>query len=402
MIKKIGIMGGSFDPVHTGHLLIAERVSESLGLDKVLFIPAARQPFKDEGAFAEFNDRLAMVCLAISDNEFFEGSDIEGQREGKSYSIDTVKELLKIYPEGTEFYFIVGADSLAELDKWKKADKLFKLCSFAAVGRPGFKEKKVAERIKFLEDNFGADIKYIESPRLNISSTDIREKIKSGSSVKYMTPDCVVKYIEEKGLYGCKKEPFPEGKAIKRRLRTELKESRYIHTLGVAETSAELAKIFGEDEKKAYIAGLLHDCAKNFDREKTFALCEKYGVELDEVLKSQPDLIHPFLGSAVAKYEYGIEDSDILNAIKYHTTGRADMSSLEIIVYLADMIEPNRTPYEGLDKIRKLAYYDLKSAIAEALNQTIYFNRGKKDRAIHPLSLEAYEFYKKTKQEEQI
>lgn len=394
MAERIGIMGGSFDPVHFGHLVMAENVCDSLGLDRVLFIPAARQPFKTEGAFAEFEHRVEMLRLACEGNEYFHVLDIEGKREGKSYSFDTVKELRERYEKETELFFIIGADSLMELDKWKKADKLFKLCAFAAVGRPGVKDKRISEQKKRLEREFSADIRYVESPRLDISSTDIRSRLKIGASVKYLLPKAVIKYIEDNELYGCNNELFPEGRRIKRKLRSELKESRYIHTLGVAEESSSLAKRYGEDERKAYIAGLLHDCAKNFDREKTFALCEKYSVELDDVLKKQPDLIHSFLGAAVARYEYGVEDEDILNAIRYHTTGRADMSSLEMIVYLADMIEPNRSFYEGLDKIRKLAYYDLKSAVAEAVSQTITFNEGKKGRVIHPLSLQTFEFYK--------
>ncbi|MCD8090796.1 MAG: nicotinate-nucleotide adenylyltransferase [Clostridiales bacterium] len=400
-MEKIGIMGGTFDPIHFGHLSLAEAVRCELDLDKIIFIPAGEPPHKEAENLGSTEDRYNMTLLGCRDNPFFEVSRIELDREGLSYSVDTVRALKELYPEGTEFYFILGADSLMDLEKWREPKLLLSLCSFAAVARPGFKNKKTEAQIKKLEEKFNADIKYIESSKLDISSTDIRRRIAAGKSVKYNVPETVIKYIEEKELYGFKPEFYPEVRGFKKKLKLELKPSRYIHTLGVADEAVRLAEKHGEDKHKAYIAGLLHDCAKNFDRERTFKFCDEYGVSLDKILREQPDLIHSFLGAAAAEREYGVKDRDVLNAICYHTTGRPGMSPLEEIVYIADMTEPNRTHYEGLDKIRELSYYNLKEAVSEALNQTINFNK-EKGRIVHPLSIEAFEYYKKYLREEII
>jgi nicotinate-nucleotide adenylyltransferase len=169
-----------------------------------------------------------------------------------------------------------------------------------------------------------------------------------------------------------------------------------LHSIGVADEAESLAKTHGIDPEKAYTAGLLHDCAKDLGKDKSFELCYKYGVALDEVLTAQPDLIHSFLGAAVAKEEYGIDDCDILNAIRHHTTGRAEMSELEKIIYLADFFEPSRKPFDGMDKMRALAYESLDKAMRFALNHTIEYNN-KKNRLIHPLSIQAAEYYNNKK-----
>ena len=181
-------------------------------------------------------------------------------------------------------------------------------------------------------------------------------------------------------------------------LRTHVKDAlrtdnmRYQHTLGVANTSACLAMCHGADMNKAYIAGLLHDCAKCFTPHEQLQLCEKYSVEMDPVLYEQPALTHSFLGAKMAERDFGITDDDILNAIKYHTTGRAGMSLLEKIVYIADCIEPNREYYSGLKEIRELAYIDIDKAMKFALKNTLEYNTAK-GRVIHPLSYEAlYDF----------
>ncbi len=389
-MQRIGIMGGTFNPIHTGHLIMAETAMENLRLDRVIFIPTNKPAYKSE--LAEAGHRLNMTNIACEYNPFFSVSDIDIKRGGSTYSVDTLKELKEMYPNA-KLYFIIGGDSVLTLHKWKNAPKLFKMCSFAALGRQGLNTKAIEKEIKKLGEEYKGEIIFTEAPAIDISSTKIREKIEAGKAFKYMIPQKVEEYIKEKELYGFKCESCFEVKEFKKRLEIELKPKRYIHTLGVAEEAQRLAKRYGESAFKAYIAGLLHDCAKNFSQEKTFELCKKYNVELDDMLMAQPALIHPFLGAKVAYYEYGIRDKDILNAIKYHTTARGEgMTPLEEIVYLADMIEPNRTYYDGLDKIRKLAYYDLNGAMREALLRTITFNR-EKGGTVYPLSQKAFDYF---------
>ena len=183
---------------------------------------------------------------------------------------------------------------------------------------------------------------------------------------------------------------------IKEKLQSALSIDRYIHTLGVAEEAQKLAAVYGDAElvKKAEYAGLLHDCAKDYPDDMKKRFCKEYHVPVDDVMKKQLGLIHPFLGAEVAKREYGVEDEDIIGAIRWHTTGKPEMTVLEKIVFIADYIEPNRKPFDGLEKARKLAYEDLDKAMAYILESTNEYVK-ERNRALHPYSVEALEYYKR-------
>lgn len=182
MSKRIGILGGTFNPIHTGHLLIAEGVKEELGLDYVLFIPCYLPPHKRPLNLAKARHRLAMVRLAIKGNPSFKVSTIEIKRKGKSYSINTLEELHRLYKGKAEFFFIIGSDSISGLKSWKCIDKLMKLCKLVAVARPG-------HHLKY------SGVRMIEIPTLSISSTDIRRLVKQGKSIRYLVPEAVRRYI---------------------------------------------------------------------------------------------------------------------------------------------------------------------------------------------------------------
>ena len=182
---------------------------------------------------------------------------------------------------------------------------------------------------------------------------------------------------------------------MQEKLQSALSVKRYIHTMGVAEEAVKLAEIYGtpQDQQKARVAGLLHDCAKDYPEAMRLRFCKEYKVKMDEIMVKQTDLIHPFLGAEVARREYQVTDEDILNAIRYHTTGRAGMSLLEKIIFIADYIEPNREKFDGLEEARRLAYLDLDMAMKYILESTIAFVK-ERGRLLHPLSLEALEYYK--------
>ena len=175
---------------------------------------------------------------------------------------------------------------------------------------------------------------------------------------------------------------------MKDKLKKSLKESRYLHSIGVCETAVKMARLYGADEEKAYIAGLLHDCAKCFDNEVQIKMCKEYGIVLDEITLACPAVIHAPLGAAVARAEYGIEDEEILSAIRLHTTGGTDMTVLDKIIYIADMIEPTRA-YNGVDELRGIAFKNLNEAMFKALQSTLRFNI-QKGTAIHPDTLSAW------------
>ena len=197
---KIGIMGGTFDPIHLGHLATAEAVRELFKLDEILFIPAARPPHKLGKLVTDERHRLAMTTLATQSNKFFRVSDMELRRKGLSYTLDTMNELHRIFGRSTELFFIIGADSLADLFKWHAARELVEKCHFIATTRQG-----VEVNFSAVEDFFGAltreHIHRVTTPGLEISSTDIRDKVRRGRSIKYLVPEVVEEYILREELY---------------------------------------------------------------------------------------------------------------------------------------------------------------------------------------------------------
>ena len=200
-MDKIGIMGGTFDPIHLGHLAMAQEAADLLHLPQVVFIPAQIPPHKRGRRITPPETRLRMTKIATADNPLFAVSDMELKRSAArpSYTVDTLNELKALYGETTELYFISGADSLVDLPTWHRAEELLHRCFFVATRRPG-----VPLTEKIVADTFGAlaeRIIFLDTPALEISSTAIRERIKNRRSVRYYIPAAVAKFIENEGLY---------------------------------------------------------------------------------------------------------------------------------------------------------------------------------------------------------
>ena len=198
--RRIGIMGGTFDPIHVGHLMTAEAVRDEFGLDKVLFIPAAVPPHKLDQQVTDARHRYLMTVLATTSNPHFDVSSIEMDRPGPSYTIDTIYELRRQYGENTDLFFITGADAIAEIPTWDRIEELLGLCQFIAATRPG-----LLPNVDNIKEYFGelgsARIHRLETPELEISSTNIRDRLKRGFSIKYIVPPAVEDYIYKEGLY---------------------------------------------------------------------------------------------------------------------------------------------------------------------------------------------------------
>lgn len=198
--KKIGIMGGTFDPIHYGHLILAQTALEAFALDEIMFVPSGTPWLKDSTKVLSKNKRVHMTGIAIEDNSDFALSTIEIDREGNSYSYETVEELKKQQPD-TEFYFILGADSLLEIEKWKHPDRLMSECILLAAVRDDCDEVGLQKHIAYLKEKYNADVRILPAKRIDISSSDIRDRIKNGKSVRYMLPDPVIHFIEKNHLY---------------------------------------------------------------------------------------------------------------------------------------------------------------------------------------------------------
>jgi len=199
--KKIGILGGTFNPVHNGHLIVAEAVRDGFGLDKLIFIPSGIPPHKSDTEVIGAEHRFNMIQCAIRSNSYFEASRIEIDRAGITYTIDTLKLLKAVYGNDTTLCFIIGSDVIPDIATWKSCPEALGLCEFIAVLRSGYDKTAFLQEIEQVKTFFTIKIEIFEAPLIDISSTGIRERINDGRSIKYLVPDCVEKYIYENGLY---------------------------------------------------------------------------------------------------------------------------------------------------------------------------------------------------------
>lgn len=197
---KIGIMGGTFDPIHLGHLIMAEYARETLDLDKIIFVPTGIHPLKVNKAISSPHTRIEMISLAIESNPKFEISTIEIDKEGISYTIETLR-LLKQKYKNSGLYFILGTDLLFEIERWKDFKEFSKICKLALFHRAGDTDDRVEEKIRQLRMQYGLEFEKIESPKIEISSTEIRNRVLDNRSIKYMLPQNVEEYIASNNLY---------------------------------------------------------------------------------------------------------------------------------------------------------------------------------------------------------
>ena len=375
---RVGILGGAFDPIHLGHVAAARAALEGLELDEVLTLPAGDPPYKCCRAGRE--DRMRMVELACAGIKGLEPCDMEVARPGDTYTVDTLRALTARRP-GDQWVYLLGADALDSLDKWRGFDEIVKLTTFAVIGRPGWDRDAAVQKAKALRRR-GADIVVTDIEGMDISSGMARQGVAEGRDVADLVGRDVADYIRERGLYLCAMdEP-----AILERLQRTLTVHRYHHTLGVADTAERLAARFGVDPHRARLAGLLHDCAKSLPYGEMVRLVKAEAPEIDEQeLESEP-VLHAPAGMALAKRDFGVRDPAILQAIRRHTLGGPDMTAMDALIYVADFIEPGRKPFPGLKEVREAAETDIFEAMRmSAKYSTDYLiSRGKQP---HPRTI---------------
>lgn len=199
-MKKIGIMGGTFNPIHIGHLTLAQEALDQIGLDEIWFVPTGVSYQKSGIQMVAAHERYYMTALAVKENEKMRCLDMEIKREGYTYTYETLEQLVCEYPN-YEFYFVIGADCLYNLENWKYPERIFRTCTIVAAVRNGSTLKEMEQTISQLQEKYGARIRLLSFLNLEISSTNLRDRIKKGYSVRYLIPDSVIAYIQEKNFY---------------------------------------------------------------------------------------------------------------------------------------------------------------------------------------------------------
>ena len=369
---KIGIYGGSFNPIHRGHLTAAQSAAQQLGLDRLFLIPASVPPHKQLSAdSASAQQRLEMTVLATAEMQCkVDVLDIELRRTGKSYTSDTLRELKEKYPDD-ELWLLMGTDMFLSLQTWHEPEVIMSLASIGAFSRTeeGEDEEFAAQKA-FLEKTYGATVATLENPRvIEISSTQVRTALPKGDGEEYLSA-AVYGYILRHGLYGTKADMKQlTAEELRCVALSYLKPKRMPHVLGTAETAVKLARRYGADEEAARIAALLHDCTKKLNIDEQLQLCRQYGLQLDEMQRWALKLQHAITGAAVARHVFGVSDA-VYEAIRWHTTGKADMTTLEKVIYLADYIEPTRD-FPGVEELRKAIWEDLDRGLLLGLEMSI-------------------------------
>ena len=391
-VMKIGIYGGTFNPPHLGHLAAARTAVDALGLDKLLIIPDAIPPHKElpEGTPGP-EHRLAMAAKmadVLLMPEVAEASPMELDRAGKSYTADTLAQLKEEHP-GAELWLLMGTDMFLTLHLWREPERILELAGVCAFGRTEQDgEELFAPQREHLRKAYpGAKITTITLPGLvDVSSTRLRELLARGGGGEYLPPS-IYGYILRNGLYGARADlkhlDIPELRACSYSM---VMEKRVRHIRGTEEEAVRLARRWGAGEDMARRAGILHDCTKYLTGGEHIAICQRYGVPLDDLERAAPKLLHSKTGACMARHIFG-EPDEVYEAIFWHTTAKADMTTLEKILYVADYMEPNRD-FDGVERLRELAYSDLDRALLLGVETTVQEMRDR-DLPVHKNTLQA-------------
>ena len=385
-MERIGIYGGTFNPPHIGHIQAAQQALTSLKLDRILLIPDRIAPHKEIPSGSPTpQQRMDMLRLAAENRPGLEVSDIELRAEGVSYTFRTVEALKAEYPDAL-LVLLMGTDMFLSFHTWRNPDIILKNASLGVFCRGEKGEKAAIEAKKAEMEAQGATVELVNNEIINISSTQLRRLLAFRCAGAFL-PEGVLDYIREHRLYDTRADwknlPMEELEPIVIRL---LNPNRVKHVLGCRDTAVDLAKHWGADVTDAARAGILHDITKAIDGPLQLTLCEAYGKMLSDFSRRYPRTLHALTGSLVAERIFG-EDEAVVSAIEHHTTGKADMSLLEKIIYVADYMEPSRD-FPGVEELRRLAYSDITAALKLGLEMTLeHLNR--QGNEVSPESREA-------------
>ncbi len=372
---RIAVFGGSFDPVHRVHEHYVRAAMKELALDKLIVMPSYLAPHKSNGAVASGEDRLAMCRIAFGGIGGVEVSDFELSRPDTSYSYLTCRRFAERYPDAERF-FLVGADMLEDFFTWKNPGEILSYVTLVACGRGD--DIPAALHDRFIS-RFGCDFVSVKFVGGKVSSTSIRVALAFGKAPSELN-DGVLRYINERGLY-----THP---AVLPALALEKPERRE-HSFRVAEMACARARSMGVPERKALLAAALHDCGKYVQLSSPLL---KGFVPPEDV---PAPVLHQFTGAYLAEHEFGISDEEILSAIRYHTSGKEEMTTLEKLVFLADLLEEGRD-FPGVERLRTLFWRDLDECLYQSFREQVEYLEST-GKPVYPLTKSAYEWLKRVR-----
>ena len=368
-MARIGIFGGSFNPPHLGHILAVREFQEKLSLDRVLLIPAATPPHKTLTANSPAaRHRLEMTKLAAAELPYAQVSDIELRRSGASYTADTIDELRRIYPQD-EFFLLMGTDMFLSLASWYHPERIAAQATVAVAHRSADNAQQLRSCADRLKETLNMETILVENEYLPHSSTSVRALLAFQAAEEYVAPE-VLDYIQKNDLYFSRDDL--KGLGFDRLQEVSLclhNKKRVPHVIGCSDTAERLARKYGADPMDAKRAGILHDVTKALNAQEQLKLCDHYAMILDNFERLNPKLLHAKTGAVIAELIFG-ENKAVCDAIRWHTTGKANMSVLEKIIYLADYMEPNRS-FDGVDELRRLTEENLDDALYLGLTMTM-------------------------------
>lgn len=371
-MARIGVYGGSFNPPHLGHIFAASCARSLLGLDKVVLIPAAIPPHKAvaDGS-PDGETRFTLTQLACAGEAGMEVSRMELDRGGPSYTVDTLRQLRVCYAQD-ELYLLMGTDMFLSFFQWREPDVIARLAipvCMARVHADAALSAQLDAQAEAIQAAFGVRPVILQNDCLEISSTEVRRLLFFGIADTCLHPAVLAK-IEQDGLYGVGGQyhalPFD---ALRRVSLSLHKQKRRAHAQGVSDTAVLLAEKYGADPIDAARAGILHDITKALTPEQQRALVDHWALPVSEFEYEQAKLLHAKTGAAAARRIFG-ENEAVISAIRYHTTGRAGMSLLEKIIYIADYMEPNRD-FPGVDRLRAAVWRDLDEGVLLGIDMTL-------------------------------
>jgi len=366
---KYGIFGGSFDPIHMEHIKIIKNAYQQLDLDELIIVPSFNPPHKLR-LCESFKDRVEMIKLSIKDYSWAQVDNIEECLElNNSYTYLVLEELIKKY--GRPYALIIGGDSLTNFHKWKYPELITKQTDLAVFSRKGYPD--IFKTSQILKKMYSCNIYTLNSELEDISSSEIRAMIMTGIKRRTLfLQEEVLIYIEKKGLYRC----FDD---IIKKLKGSISEKLFLHSAETAIYAARLASKNNISYESAFLSGLLHDCAKE----------DSYDLSLYPNIPNQ--VVHQYESAKKANRFFGIKDEEVLDSIKYHTTGKPNMSVLSKIVFLADKLEVNRH-YKKVFEYRNLADRDLQKGFLTVL-MSVYNYTKNKSLDMDKLTLETVLWY---------